>query len=105
MAIGFVICSIVAVIFFGIGISCCKSREAVGFFTFVKPPTVENVEHYNRAVSVLWVVVSIVFELISVPFLFLEQNSPIFLLMAFAMLILVIGMMIAYSKIEAKYRE
>lgn len=105
MIIGFVVCSMVAVIFFGIGVSCRKSQEAVGFYTFVKPPMVENVEHYNRAVSVLWFIASIVFEMICIPFLFLEQNSPVSIVMIFAIIILVLGMMIAYSRIEAKYRK
>ena len=39
---GFIIWSICAAIFGGIGISCRKSREAAGFFTFVKPPVVEG---------------------------------------------------------------
>lgn len=36
MVIAFIIWSIVAALFLGIGISCRKSNEAVGFFTFVK---------------------------------------------------------------------
>ena len=51
MIIAFVIWSIVAAIFLAIGISSRKSREAVGFFTFIKPPVIENIEAYNRAVS------------------------------------------------------
>lgn len=105
MVIGFVIWSIVASILLSIGISCRKSHEAVGFFTFVKPPVVENVEQYNQAVSKLWFVVACVFEIMGIPFLFLEQNSPLFILMLFPVIILVIGMMIAYFKIEGKYRK
>lgn len=104
MVIGFVIWSIVAISFCGIGISCRKSHEAVGFFTFINPPTVENIEHYNRAVSVLWFAVAILFEIIGIPFLFLEQNSPLFILVIFAVVILVIAMMIAFFRIEAKYK-
>lgn len=105
MMIGFVIWSIVAAIFLGIGISCRKSSEAVGFFTFVKPPIVEDVEHYNYAVSILWFIVAGVFEMIGIPFLFLKQNSPLFILMIFAVVILLIIMMIVYFKIEAKYKK
>lgn len=105
MAIGFIVCSIVAVIFLGIGIGCRKSREAVGFFTFVKPPTVKDIKHYNRAVSVLWFTATVVLEMTGISFLFLEQNSPAFILVILAVIILVVGMMIAYSKIEAKYKR
>lgn len=105
MMIGFVMWSIAAVIFLGIGISCRKSSEAVGFFTFVKPPMVENVERYNHAVSVLWFVTAGVFEIIGIPLLFIEQNSPLFIPVIFAVMALVIGMMIAYIRIEAKYKK
>ena len=60
MIIGFIIWSIVTVIFLGIGISCCKSNEAVGFFTGSQPPVVEDVKCYNNAVSKLEFVVAIV---------------------------------------------
>lgn len=105
MVIGFIICSIVAVIFLGIGISCRKSSEAVGFFTFVKPPIVEAVEPYNNAVSILWFVVAGVLEIIGTPFLFLKQNSPLFIPVIFAVVICFIVMMIVYLKIEAKYKK
>ena len=58
MILGFIVWSIVTIIFLGIGISCRKSHEAVGFFTFDKPPIVEDVEHYNKAVSTLWFIVA-----------------------------------------------
>lgn len=48
--IAFMIWSIVAVIFLGMGISCQKSGEAVGFFTFVKPPAVNDIRKYNHAI-------------------------------------------------------
>ncbi len=103
--IGFIIWSIVAVIFLGIGISCHKSKEAVGFFTFVKPPVVENVERYNNAVAVLWFFFAGVFEILGIPLLFLKQNSPLFIPVIFAVVILDIVTMIVYIKIEAKYKK
>lgn len=105
MIIGFVIWSIAAVIFLGIGVSCRKSTGAAGFFTFVKPPAVENVEQYNHAVSVLWFVTAGVFEIIGIPLLVLKQNSPLFIPLVFAVMVLVITMIIAYIKIEEKYKK
>lgn len=105
MIMGFVIWSIVAIIFLGIGISCRKSHEAVGFFTFVKPPIVEDVEHYNNAVSILWFVSAGVLEIIGIPFIFLKQNSPLFILIILGVIIGLIVMMITYLKIEAKYKK
>ncbi len=58
MIIGFVIWSIVTVLFVGIGISCRKSDEPVEFFTGCKPTNIENVYGYNKAVSKLWSVSS-----------------------------------------------
>lgn len=105
MMIGFVIWSIVAAIFLSIGISCRKSSAAVGFFTFVKPPIVEDVKRYNNAVSILWFVAAGILEIIGIPFLFLKQNSPLFILMIFAVVILLILMMILYFKIESIYKK
>lgn len=102
--LGFIFWSLVAVIFLGIGISGLKSKEAVGFFTGVKAPTVKDVEKYNHAVSILWFVSAVLFEIIGIPLLFLEQNSPIFILLIFGPVALIIGMMICYIKIEQKYR-
>lgn len=106
MVIGFVVWSIVAACFAGIGMNCWKSKETVGFFTFVKPPMIasENIIKYNHAVSMLWLIVSFLLEMIGVPLLFIEQNSPIAIVMAFAVMLLVVIMMVAYIRIEAKYK-
>jgi len=105
MVIAFIIWSIVAVLFLGIGIGGWNSKEAVGFFTFVKPPTIIDVSKYNHSVSMLWMMVAVIFEGIGVSLLFLEQNSPMFVLVIFGVVALMIGMMIAYFKIETKYKE
>lgn len=103
--IAFIIVSIVALIFFGIGISCLRSKEVVGFFTFVKAPIVEDVEHYNKAVGTLWIVVAGILEVIGIPFLFLEQNSPLLAFITLAVVVLIIAMMIAYLIIEHRYKK
>lgn len=103
--IAFVIWSIVAAIFLGIGMSGRSSKEAVGFFTFVKPPVVTEIAKYNRTVSRIWIVSAVILEILGIPFLFFRQNSPVFLFVVFGVVILLIGMMIAYLKVEAKYRK
>lgn len=105
MVVGFIIISIVAVIFLGIGVSCYKSQEAVGFFTGVKPPVVKNIEKYNRAVSMIWFATAFVLEILGVLFLFLEQNSPVFVGIIFAVVMWSIGIAVVYLKIEAKYKK
>lgn len=105
MIIAFIIWSIVAVVFLAIGINCRKSSESVGFFTFVEPPKVGDVNNYNKAVGKLWFVVAILFELIGVPFLFLKQHSPYFILLTLEVMFLVIAMAVVYLNIEKKYRN
>jgi hypothetical protein len=103
MLTAFVIWSVVALLFFGIGISSWNSKKAVGFFSFVKPPIVVDVRGYNHSVGVLWMVVAIILELLGVPFLFIEQNSPIAIVVMSGVFALVIGMIIVYIRIEIKY--
>lgn len=105
MTIAFIIWSIVAAVFLGIGISCRRSTKPAGFFTFVVPPEIEDIVHYNNAVSVLWFTAAAVFEIMGLPVLFLEQNSPFCIFVIFGVMFLLIAMMIAYLKIEAKYRK
>lgn len=105
MVVGFGIWSIVAGIFLFIGLSGWKSKEPVGFFTFVKAPAVRDVKKYNHAVSVLWIVSAIVLEAIGVPILFIEQNSPLFIPIMFAVVFLVLAMMIAYTRIKNSLTE
>lgn len=104
MPIVFTIWSIAAALFLGIGIVARKSKEAVGFFSFVKPSEITDVNKYNHSVSVLWMIAAVILEIIGVPFLFLEQNSPMFVFVIFGVAALVIGMMIAYLMIEARYK-
>lgn len=104
MIVAFIIWSIVAALFLGIGISGRKSKEAVGFFSFVKPPVVTDVNMYNRSVSMLWMITAVILEIIGTPLLFLEQNSPMFVPMILGVMVLAIGMMMVYLRIEAKYK-
>lgn len=104
MMIGFMIWSIVTFIFLIIGISCFQSKEAVGFFTFVKPPVVKDVKSYNHSVSFLWFGAAVLFEMIGIPILFAEQNSPIFVILILAVVTLIIAMIITFFQIERKYK-
>ena len=105
MIAGFIIWSIVAVLLFGIGIWAWKSNKAVGFFSGVKPPEVNDIRKYNRSVAVLWFVYAVLFELLGIPFLFLKQNSAGFLLSVLGVPVISIALMIAYNLILAKYKK
>lgn len=103
--IAFVIWSLVAVLFLWIGLAGWRSKKAVGFFTYVNPPEVTDVRKYNHAVSALWIAAAVIFELMGITLLFFEQNSPVFILVIFGVMALVIGMMIGYFIIEKKYKR
>ena len=104
MIIAFVIWSVVAVIFFTVGVSAWQSKEAVGFFTFVNPPKVKDTKQYNHAVAKLWFAAAFIFEILGIPFLWLKQNSPLTIFIILGVVILVIAMMIIYARVEAKYK-
>ena len=104
MLIAFVIWTMVALVFLLIGISCWKSEKTVGFFSNVKPPEIKAVKKYNKAVAKIWFGFAAAMEIIGIPLLFIEQNSPVALLIAFAVVVLIIAIMIIYVKIEAKYK-
>ena len=104
MIIGFVIWTITAVLFLLIGISSWRSEKEVGFFTGVKPPKMKDVTAYNHAVAKIWFWFTGLFEIAGAPLLFIEQNSPVVLLMVIVVFLLIIGVVIAYLRVEAKYR-
>lgn len=60
---------------------------------------------YNRAVAKIWFVFAAVLEIIGIPMLFLQQNSPAAFLIVIAVLVLVLAIMIAYMHVEKKYKE
>lgn len=106
MAIRFIVCGIVALIFGAIGVSCWRAKEAVGFFSFVKPPAIsaENVGKYNHAIAVLWFLGTVLLEIICIPVLFAKQNSPVFAFIPLEAMLWSIAMMVVYVRIEARYR-
>ncbi len=103
----FGVCTIVACIYVLIGVSAYRSKEAVGFFTFVKPPEIkkDKIKPYNHAVAKLWWGFAMGIEIIGIPLVFLEQNSPLFALVAVGAVILVIVFIGSYLRIERKYRS
>lgn len=105
MFLGFIVFCAVAAVFCGLGLSARKSAEPVGFFTGVKPPAVKDVAAYNNAVARLLFAIAAALAACGVPFLFAEQNSPVYFFIIFAMLVLMIGMILAYLRIEAKYKK
>lgn len=64
-----------------------------------------DVVKYNHAVGRLWCSFAAILEVMGIPILFIEQNSPIFILLIFAMMALVASIMMIYLRIEKKYRQ
>lgn len=106
MISGLVIWILVSLIFLGLGLSSFKAKKPVGFWANVKPPEIENVEAYNRAVGKLWCVFAVVLALLGFPFLVAEQNSPLFFISIVGVMLEVIVVAVVYTvKIESKYRK
>ena len=105
MILAFVIWSLTALIYVMIGLYAWRSEQAVGFFTFAKPAKMKDVVQYNHAVGKLWFVFAVALELLGIPLLFAEQNSPVFVPVMFGVILLVLFLIVGYLKIERKYKE
>lgn len=105
MLIGFIIWSAVSLLLLGIGFWSWNSGKAVGFYSGVKPPEVKDVRKYNHSVAVLWFAYALLFWLLGIPFLFLKQNSALFLLSILGTVAITLALVIAYQKILQKYRK
>ena len=102
MLIGFIIWSLIALICVGIGIWAWNAKQAVGFFAGIKPPEVKDVKKYNHSVGILWLVYAALLEGVGVPFLFLKQNSAGFVIPYLGVIVITIGLVVAYNIILAK---
>ena len=105
MLIGFIIWSSITFLLLGIGIWAWNSGTPVSFFSGVKPPEVKDVRKYNHSVAVLWFVYAVLFELLSIPFLFLKQNHALFVVSILGTVVITIGLVIAYQRILQKCRK
>ncbi|MBO4325325.1 MAG: hypothetical protein J5845_08040 [Lachnospiraceae bacterium] len=105
MLAGFIFWTVIAALLCGIGIYALKAKKAVGFFTGVEPPKVEDIKKYNHSVAVIWFVYAGVFELLGIPLLFLKQNSPLFIITILGVVIASIGMAVAYVIVSSKYQK
>lgn len=102
--IGFIIWLIVSLIYVFIGIYAWNAEKPVGFFTGQKPPEVSDTAGYNHAVAKIWFVYAAVMMLLGFPLL-AGQNSPYMILSVFGAMFGVIGIIVAYLKVERKYKK
>ena len=102
---GFVLWLLVGVAFIGLGFYARSSKKVMGFWANAKVFAVTDVKKYNNAVAKLWFIVAGILEITGIPMLFLEQNSPLFVPIIFAVIIEVFVMIVVYLKIEAQYKK
>ena len=107
--LAFIIWAIVGVAFIVMGIYDMNSKKAkpFGFWANAEVGQIEDVKAYNRALGRLWCVYGILFMLIGLPLLILnEQNAGLIAIPMVGTMIISIGTMVVYSiGIEAKYRK
>ena len=75
-------------------------KRTCRFFTGVKPPEVKDTRKYNHSVALLWFAYALLIEILGIPLLFLEQNSAGFIPIIFGVVIITIGLIVVYLKIE-----
>lgn len=105
MMLAFLIWSACAASFLVMGLLSRTKDKPVGFWANANPPEVTDVKRYNAAVGWIFIFFAIVFELLGLPLLFSEQNSPAILFSILGMLPLVIVTMVVYTRVENKYRK
>ena len=107
--IAFIVWTIMGVLFIGMGIYDMNSKKEkpFGFWANAKVGPIEDLKGYNRALGILWCVYGILFILIGLPLLILdEKNSGLIIIPVVGAMLISIGAMIVYSVgIESKYRK
>ena len=105
----FVIWTIMGVVFIAMGIYDMNSKKAkpFGFWANAEVGPIEDVKSYNRALGRLWCVYGVLFILIGLPLLILnEQNAGLIAIPMVGTMLISIGAMAVYSiGIESKYRK
>ena len=105
----FIIWTIVGVVFIVMGIYDMNSKKAkpFGFWANAEVGPIEDVKAYNRALGRLWCVYGVLFVLIGLPLLIMnEQNAGLIAIPMVGTMLISIGAMAVYSiGIEAKYRK
>ena len=105
----FIIWAIMGVLFIVMGIYDINSKKAkpFGFWANAEVGQIEDVKAYNRALGRLWCVYGILFMLIGLPLLILnEQNAGLIAIPMVGTMLISIGAMAVYTiGIESKYRK
>lgn len=101
---GFVIWVLVGILIIALGIRDLFAKKPVGFWANVESMKVSDVNGYNRAVGILFMVYGFVFIALGIPLL-AGQNTPIILLSIIGVMFETIAVMAIYSiSIVSKYK-
>lgn len=105
----FIIWAILGVVFIIMGIYDMNSKTAkpFGFWANAEVEPIEDVKNYNRALGILWCVYGVLFTLIGLPLLILnEENAGLIAIPMVGAMLISIGAMAVYTVcIEPKYRK
>lgn len=105
MLVAFIIWSVLFVLFVALGVYTRRSKKPVGFWANAKAPEIKDVKAYNKALSKIWFVFAVLFELMGLPLLAGNSDGALILVPELGTVFLVIGTMFAYTFVENKYRK
>lgn len=83
-----------------------EEQKAGKFFANVETAkNISDVAAYNKAVGKLWIVFAVIFEILALPLLPAQQNSPFVLLSVLGVVFLIIALVYSYMRILSKYQN
>lgn len=103
--VGFIIWSLVAFLFIGLGISNFYAKQVVGFWSVTPAPEVEDIKGFNHLVGWMWIIYGILMVLFGIPLLFITKNSLWMVVPIGGVVIETIVIMIIYIRLELKFKK
>lgn len=104
MISAFILWFCMGAVFIALGIYAFAAKNPVRFWNIQQKIEVSNSKKYNRAMAKMWLISAVLFIALGIPLLFLKQNSAWVVLPILGIMFWAIGVMIAYTVIEKKYR-
>lgn len=103
--VGFIIWSLVAFLFIGLGISNFYAKQAVGFWAGIPAPEIEDIKGFNRFVGWMWIIYGGLMLLFGIPLLFITQNSLLVILSLGGVVAETIAIMIVYTRVAQRFQK
>lgn len=104
--LAFIIWALMGVAFIVLGIYALFSKSArpLGFWSNAKTLPMKDVKGYNRAMSILYIVLGVLFILIGLPLLFDAKGAGLIIPILGAMFLSIGSMVVYVTVIEKKYK-